>query len=138
MKLCVGADSIDDLSRYIDRRTAERRRAKKPALYSHVTRMWPRREEELLGEGGSLYWVIKKFLCVRQEIAGLEEAFGDDGIRRCRILLQPALIPVQARPQRAFQGWRYLKDVDAPRDLSRTEASLAPELARELAELGLM
>ena len=42
---------------------------------------------------------------------------------------------------RAFQGWRYLADKDAPPDLSDAGAGLEdmPEsLRRELGELGLL
>ena len=48
---------------------------------------------------------------------------------------------VAPRPWRAFQGWRYLADKDAPRDLDRAApgAALMPEpLRRELRELGLL
>ena len=56
LKLCVGVDSIADLEDY-----QARRRGK----LAHVTRMVPRRIEELL-DGGSLYWVIKGRVAARQ------------------------------------------------------------------------
>jgi len=136
-KLCVGAEGIDDLARYIDKRVAHRKKAGLSHTHAHETRMWPKREDELL-DGGSLYWIIKGMMCVRQPIAGFEECFSGEGIRYCRILLKPDLIRVDPRPHRPFQGWRYLKPDDSPRDLSASEQKMEPELARDLAELGLM
>lgn len=136
-KLCVGAESIDDLARYIDRRVTGQKKAGEPLRYSHETRMWPRREDELL-DGGSLYWIIKGSMCVRQPITGFEECFDGQGTRYCRILMAPDIVLVEPRPHRPFQGWRYLKPEDAPRDLTKGETQMAPELARELSELGLM
>jgi hypothetical protein len=78
--------------------------------------MWPRRAGELL-LGGSLYWVIRGVIRARQRIAGLEEVVGEDGIRRCAIVFDPALVPTVPRPRRAFQGWRYLAASDAPPDI---------------------
>jgi hypothetical protein len=45
------------------------------------------------------------------------------------------------RPCRPFQGWRYLTEADAPRDLDRTSSQIGemPEaLRRELRDLGLI
>lgn len=107
-KLCVGVDSIDEL------RTRQRGRS---CVLRHDTRYMPRRRGEILGDGvhsGSLYWVIGGLLCVRQRITGLESLKSE---RRCRILLDSALVLVQPRPSRPFQGWRYLDEGDAPADL---------------------
>jgi len=106
----------------------------------HTTRMWPKREAELVA-GGSLYWVIKGVIQARQEIVELQEVIGADGIRRCKIVLQKPLIRTQNSPRRAFQGWRYLTPADAPPDMPKTRESDTPlpeELAQELARIGLM
>ncbi len=138
LKLCVGAGSVDDLAAW-QRKGAERRRRGARACPVHVTRMWPRREAELL-DGGSLYWVIGGLVAVRQRILALESADRGDGVRRCAIVLDPELIRTEARPARPFQGWRYLKGADAPADLG-AGASLAGDLPAELdaalAELGV-
>ena len=66
---------------------------------------------------------------------------GADGIARCALILDPALVRVAAVPRRAFQGWRYLEAADAPPDLpaSRAEETALPHrLARELAAMGLL
>ena len=90
IKLCVGADSIEDLQQWIDETQAERRRLGRPAEQVHTTRMAPRRRDEVL-DGGSLYWVIRGVLQVRQPIRDLRPVKGDDGIERCEIVLEPVL-----------------------------------------------
>jgi hypothetical protein len=53
IKLCVGAESIEDLEQWIDQRIRERRKRRERQLALHVTRMAPKRGAELL-DGGSL------------------------------------------------------------------------------------
>ncbi|MEE9329328.1 MAG: DUF1489 domain-containing protein [Parvularculaceae bacterium] len=137
VKLCVGAEGVDDLRDWRERGLAERQQQNRSPHMFHTTRMWPRREPELL-DGGSLYWVIKGMILVRQPIFKLEECIGEDDIRRCKILLEPKLILTQPMPRRPFQGWRYLKPEDAPKDLPHGRAQLDQALAGELAELGLL
>ncbi|MDO5620408.1 MAG: DUF1489 domain-containing protein [Paracoccus sp. (in: a-proteobacteria)] len=132
MKLCVGCASPEELAAWQASRYGHG-----PA--EHTTRMWPKREAELL-DGGSIYWVFKGLMLARQPLVGLEERIGQDGIRRCVLKIGREMIPVAATPRRAFQGWRYLDAADAPPDLSPARAhddSLPPEIARELAEFGL-
>lgn len=105
----------------------------------HVTRMWPKRGDEVLN-GGSIFWVIKGIIQCRQRIIRLDERIGNDGIRRCAIVSDPQLVRVAATPKRAFQGWRYLKTADAPEDLPdgvQNEESLPPELSKALAAIGV-
>ena len=74
-------------------------------------------------------------------LIGIEPRTGADGIARCALILDPALVRVAAVPRRAFQGWRYLTPPDAPPDLPAgraAESPLPPKLARELAEMGLL
>lgn len=103
----------------------------------HTTRMLPRRRDELLA-GGSLYWVIKGRVLLRQRIVDLAPIAGPDGVVRCEIILDRTLHSTQAQPRRAFQGWRYLAAEDAPADLDRKGATTPPELRARLAELGLL
>ena len=106
----------------------------------HVTRMWPKREDELLA-GGSLYWVFKGQILARQKVISLQEVIGADGIRRCAISLDANIIRTQATARRAFQGWRYLTQEDSPPDLPQTrpaEVPLPSDLARALADIGLI
>ncbi|MBD9525422.1 DUF1489 family protein [Paracoccus sp. PAR01] len=132
MKLCVGCDSPAELAEW-----QKHRWQGGPAR--HVTRMWPKREAEIL-DGGSIYWVFKGVMQARQRILALEEVEGEDGIRRCALVLDPELVRTAAAPRRPFQGWRYLNATDAPPDLPAgrdAEPSLPPDIARALAEMGL-
>ncbi len=139
IKLCVGVDSVDDLEAWIAQRQAQRRLEGQPAEQIHTTRMTPKRQAELL-DGGSLYWVIKGAVLARQPIIDLRAVTGEDGIKRCQIVMAPELVRTESQPKRAFQGWRYLKAADAPRDLDplMENSDLPPAFLRELADLGLL
>lgn len=136
IKLCVGAESFEDLLGWIEQRKDA---GGADYLSSHVTRMWPKQEAALL-DGGSLYWVIKGSIQARQKIVRLDEVTGVDGIRRCAIVMDPKLIRTTSATRRPFQGWRYLKPEDAPTDLPESRVSddaLPKELALALADIGL-
>ena len=140
VKLCVGTDTVEDLLHWQSRRSAERLAAGLDPRPRHITRMWPRRADELL-RGGSLYWVIRGVIRVRQRIAELQEVTGEDGIRRCAIVFEPPLIPTAPRPRRAFQGWRYFPASDAPPDIGTApgdEPDLPPGLREELMRFGVL
>ena len=138
LKLCVGADSVEDLVEWHAERAAEARAAGRDPTPVHVTRMWPRREAELLA-GGSLYWVIKGMVLARQRILGLEPRRGGDGIARCALRLDAAVVRTLPQPRRPFQGWRYLRAADAPRDLiGAAPSDLPPALATGLALVGVL
>ena len=140
IKLCVGCDSIQDQLDWMEQRRREKRAAGQALDHYHVTRMMPQRAEALLG-GGSLYWIIKGNVQCRQAVTGLVPVTGADGISRCKIVLGDDLIPTQWQPRRPFQGWRYLKNEDAPRDLGMGANALndMPDAMRkELLELGLL
>jgi hypothetical protein len=134
IKLCVGAESIADLDEWI-RDTFGRGRGTEQL---HVTRMVPARRAELL-DGGSLYWVIRGNVQVRQRLLDIRPFVDKDGIGRCKLMLEPKLVPTEWQPRRAFQGWRYLLPADAPADLApQKSGNLPPKLRAELAALGLM
>jgi len=138
IKLCVGADSIEDLARWQAGRIKEqKKKGKKPELI-HVTRMTPKRADELL-DGGSLYWVIKGQIAVRQKLLALKPVT-KNGVPHCGLVYEPKLVPVQRRAHRAFQGWRYFKPEDAPPDArgGKGGAGLPEKLQAELVSLGLL
>ena len=102
--------------------------------------MWPKRAGEIAA-GGSIYWVIRGVVLARQRIIGLKEVVREDGVRRCGLLLDPALVRTEPQPRRPFQGWRYLAPGDAPRDLAPSrpgDTPLPPSLAAALGELGVL
>ncbi len=134
IKLCVGAEGPDELAAWQRRRPAQG----PDCLPRHVTRMWPKRADELL-DGGSLFWVFKGVLQARQRILRLDEVDRGDGILRCGIVLDRDIVRTEARKKRPFQGWRYLPSADAPADLPKRQAArdLPPEIEAALAELGV-
>ena len=77
----------------------------------------------------------------RQKIIRLDEIIGNDGIRRCAIVLDKNLILTTIANRRAFQGWRYLNPIDSPSDLNamrQNEEPLPPSLAGALADIGVI
>nr|WP_218958630.1 DUF1489 domain-containing protein [Thalassovita aquimarina] len=136
IKLSVGTDDVENLidwQRLPQAQTAD-------GLPRHVTRMWPKREAEILN-GGSIYWVIKGVIQCRQRVLRLDQVIGQDGIRRCAIVLDPELHRTNQALRRPFQGWRYLKPEDSPADLPATrdaEDPLPADLSAALAEIGVL
>lgn len=140
IKLCVGADSLEDLQDWVSSRSLSAIAAGLEPHTTHTTRMVPKRVEELL-DGGSLYWVIKGQVQARQKLLGIRTFTDGEGIGRCDLVLGPEVIETASQPRRAFQGWRYLTDDDAPRDLlslGNGVGEMPAELRRELSELGLL
>jgi hypothetical protein len=140
IKLCVGCDSVEDLEEWIAFRLDERRRANEPVEQFHTTRMVPTRASELT-DGGSLYWVIKGNVQCRQRLLEIRPFVDGEGISRCHLILDPAVVLTGWQPRRPFQGWRYLKPADAPADFGAGQAgmrAMPQKLRRELAELGLL
>src|SRR5438477_4144918 len=141
IKLCVGCDSVKDLKKWVAERILAARKKGLRLHHIHVTRMTPKRIEELLS-GGSLYWVIRGEIAAREKLVAIEPFRDRDGIGRCRLVMQPKVIAVSPRPMRAFQGWRYFENNAAPPDLGKAAAASVaamPEpMRRELRDLGLL
>jgi hypothetical protein len=139
IKLCVGAEGIDDLVAWRRAYADAARREGRDPLPRHTTRQWPKRADEIL-DGGSLYWVFKGMVLARQRIVAFEPVDHGDGVQRCGILLDDAVVRTVPQPRRPFQGWRYLKADEAPFDLLDArgdEAALPPELSMALADIGV-
>ena len=105
IKLCVGVDKIEALARWQKKRLADQRAkgVKKPVL-RHVTRNTPKRAAEII-DGGSLYWVIKGVIRVRQRIVEVKPVMWN-GRPHCALILDRKLVRVVPRGMRAFQGDR--------------------------------
>ncbi|MBP5857589.1 DUF1489 domain-containing protein [Marivibrio halodurans] len=138
-KLCVGVDRLEDLKAW-----QKRRLAVPGAHLWHATRNWPRRQQEILDGGGSLYWIIRGQMAARQRVLGFEAAPREnpedpDEKPLCRILLDADLVPTEPWPHRPFQGWRYLTPGEAPPDIVShgAEGGLPPDLTAELKARGL-
>ena len=134
-KLCVGAKDVDELFR---RQIFIREKYDETV---HITRMHPKRYEELI-DGGSIYWIFKGYIRARQNILNMSRYIGEDKINRCKILLSEEIMLTTPKKSRPFQGWRYLKNNDIPKDdivydpLSYDNSS--EELISELSKLGLV
>ena len=138
IKLCVGTESVEDLEAWQAQASARNAAEGRPARPIHVTRMWPKRADEIL-QGGSLYWVFKGLVLARQRIVAFDRRIGEDGISRCAIGFDPELTRTTPLPRRPFQGWRYLRPEDAPADLiGGVGADMPPMLAAKLAEIGVV
>ena len=99
IKLCVGVSEIDELRHWQDYRLREQKQI------FHVTRMTPKRADEIL-DGGSIYWVIKSFIQVRQRITDIVRFTDDEGIGRCKLVFDEVLVPT--RPQPFLRSCRLL------------------------------
>src|ERR1700759_1359407 len=141
IKLAVGCESVKELKGWVAERMKTAKKKGLPQRHVHVTRMTPKRDEEIL-TGGSLYWVIRGEIAAREKLIAIEPFRDKDGIGRCRLVMQPKVIAVRPRPMRAFQGWRYFAPNDAPPDLGSAAAgaiAAMPEpMRRELRDLGLL
>ena len=141
IKLSVGVASVDRLRTIQTRR---RNAAKIPAeskFAIHRTRFMPRRAEEILASGGSIYWIIRGRIRARQRIAGFLPRVDADGRRFVYIQLDPELVKTVPNPRDPLQGWRYLEEGDAPPDLDdKPEGAedMPAEMVAELRELGLL
>ncbi len=148
IKMCVGVESVAHLAQLQAARLlkAADEGSGTPRL-CHYTRHMPRRAPELMA-GGSLYWVIKGFVRVRQRLVAIERGVRpqthqggtQEGRPVCALVLDPGLVGTRPKATRAFQGWRYLDAQDAPPDLdpAADPGGLPMEMAEELRSLGLL
>ena len=138
IKLSVGSTSFSSLDSWQQRVAFKHSSGKK--VFNHGTTMRPKRTEELLA-GGSVYWVVKGFIIGRNPLVAIDYDPKAAGRQKCSLLCGLPMIPVMPRRFRAFQGWRYFKPADAPRDMTRTQMKkghLPPEMMAELSDLGLI
>ena len=136
VKVCVGISSVANL---IERQQSriDSGQYKTP---EHITRMHPRRTNELLN-GGSIYWIINGFIKARQSILALESRKGLDGIYRCAIVMNQKIVRTQQMRRRPFQGWRYLPPENSPADINDTLINgdtLPIEIAIEIDKIGVI
>jgi hypothetical protein len=131
LKLAVGIDDVDQLRRIRAARAAERGGS---WVY---TRNHPRRAADVLA-GGSIYWVIRGHIRVRQLVRGFLSERDDNGRPFCLIEVDNELVATLPRAWRPFQGWRYLAPEDAPADRSDRGEPLSDHMLAELRALGLI
>jgi hypothetical protein len=133
LKLAVGIEGVDQLRRIRATRAAQRGGS---WIY---TRNHPQRASEVLA-GGSIYWIIRGHIRVRQRVTGFRRERDHNGRRYCLIEVDEELVPTLPRAWRPFQGWRYLALEDAPADCCNAREPIGmptgePPSDRMLAEL---
>ena len=139
IKLAAGCSDIDQLA---SRQTGKSVRHSDRGHVCITTKRTPRRVDELLEDGGSLYWVINHRIACRQVINDIETLEGDHG-KYCAIRLDAQIVRTWAVRKKPFQGWRYLEADNAPPDaglyqVGQDEDAPPPAMAEELRELGLL
>jgi hypothetical protein len=140
IKLCVGVDTVRELAEWQAERLTRLERAGKVPELCHRTLQTPRRRDKVL-DGGSLYWVIRGFVLVRQRVIDLRPDAKDDGTACCGIVLDPELVMTRPQARRAFQGWRYLRAEDTPPDrrtVRNEDDEMPPAMRAALRELRLI
>ena len=136
----VGVESIDHL---YDIQNNHRQIIDNKKAYAFLTtRRTPTRFNDLIN-GGSVYWIIKQQICVRQSIIDVQTLQDEEQKNYCLILMDKDLILTSPVQHRHIQGWRYLAPEKAPSDLrpytqNTTEKALDPNLAKQLADAGLL
>lgn len=139
IKLVVGVSSLEDLVERQHLPINQRAHPPSGAMLPVVrTRTFPKQVEAVL-QGGSLYRVIAGLILCRQRLVDILPEVRADGTEGTLFFLDPAIIRVEARALRPFQGWRYLRPTDAPPDLNTAAGlnTLPPALQKELTLLGL-
>ena len=132
-KIAVGIESIERL------RIRQKMLADAYGKIIHTTRNMPKQKDQLI-KTGSIFWIIKRNVLVRQKILDIISVIRDDGSKGCEIELDKDLVRVIPTPMKPFQGWRYYMVDDTPPDLNlgNLENEDLPEnINSELIKLGL-
>jgi hypothetical protein len=138
LKVSANRESLEDLARWQNACLKDRKKKKQPLLLQHVTRLMPKRKDEIM-EGGSIYWAIKGRIVARQKIVDLKPVQKNGG-SHFAITYEPKLTLVAQRRTQQIEGWRYLAAKDAPPDIAadKTVTNLPDDLKAELSDLGLL
>ncbi len=140
MKLVVGVDSLEAFAQLQARQVFD---YEGQAAVPCWTRFAPKRADELVRTGGSLYRVIKNRMQCRQKVLGFEMFEIEGAGKKCMICLDPEIITTVSTPHRPFQGWRYLEPAKAPADkgvyvIGQSEDEPPEELGEHLRAAGLL
>jgi len=140
IKLVVGLEDLEDFYQHQKITTFDYHGTLANDCY---TRYKPKQADEILATGGSLYRVIKNRIVCRQKIIGFEAIETPDKGSQCAIITDAQMIQTIIKPKRPFQGWRYLKPSDAPKDRGLYTGGgefeeIPPEMEDELRDAGLL
>ena len=139
IKLIVGAESVEQYAQW---QAGEVMDYHGQAAVPCMTRFMPKRADEILRSGGSLYRVLKSRVVCRSKILGFEMVDTAQG-KKCMIMQAPEIITVVNAPHRPFQGWRYFDEAKAPADrgvfvFGESQDEPPEEMSEELREAGLL
>ena len=132
-KIAVGIETIERL------RIRQEMVFKDYGKIIHTTRNMPKQKDQLI-KTGSIFWIIKRNVLVRQKILDIISVIRSDGSKGCEIEIDKDLVRVIPTPMKPFQGWRYYMVDDTPPDLNlgNLENEDLPEnINSELIKLGL-
>lgn len=140
IKLIVGCDTLDEYAAWQAQEVMDYHG--QPAVPCW-TRFMPKRGEEILKTGGSLYRVMKSRVQCRQKILGFEMVETKSHGTRCMILQDPEIVLTVNAPHRPFQGWRYFQAEKAPADrgvfvMGGDNEAPPEELGEDLRAAGLL
>jgi hypothetical protein len=135
IKINVGSTNVDDIRDW-QLSNREKWPDKRPR---HITRMWPKRQIEILN-GGSIFWVVKGYIMARQKIIGMEEFYRNDTIKCCALVFDNSIFETEIVKKRPFQGWRYLEKEQSPADLVKKDHNndnIPLQLLAQLSDIGV-
>jgi len=139
LKTAAGLQEIDQLiARQANNKFV---RDGKKVTYAY-TRYAPKRADEIIESGGSIYWILKNRIQVRQKILGFEMV-QDENESWCKIIVEPQLYRTMSVQKRAIQGWRYYEGKSVPKDrglylTGQNDDEPPAEMYEELRKLGLL
>lgn len=113
IKLVVGIDTLEEYAAW---HVKERVKFEGQWAFPCWTRFQPKRAEEIVKTGGSIYRVIKNRIVCRHQILGFRQVEVEGEGTYCQIMQYADIVQTVAVPRKAFQGWRYLDEKDAPKD----------------------
>lgn len=138
IKLAVGVETLDDFAQIQKRESFDYHGQTAVPCW---TRYKPKRADEILTGGGSIYRVIKNRILCRHKILGFEMVEQTDGKTMCMIVQDARMIKTLSKPRRPFQGWRYLDPAKAPEDrgvYSGGDEEIPADIEKGLKEAGLL
>lgn len=143
IKLIVGCADMEEYAQWQARQEMDYEDSPSGRAVPCLTRFMPKRGDEILASGGSLYRVLKSRVVCRQKICGFEMVKTEHKGTMCAIMLEPQIVTTVNAPHRPFQGWRYYESVKAPADrgvyvLGDDHDEPPEEMAEELRAAGLL
>ncbi|MGB0719788.1 MAG: DUF1489 family protein [Bdellovibrionales bacterium] len=143
IKLIVGCEDLEDYAHWQAAQETDYEAASGGRAVPCLTRFMPKKADEVLRSGGSLYRVLKSRIVCRQKICGFEMVKTAQKGTMCAIMLEPEIYTCLNAPHRPFQGWRYFDAAKAPPDrglytIGQSLNAPPEEMAEDLKAAGLL